>query len=93
MEIIGAIKGVIDRATKPPVVVDGENLVGLSQDALKEKVFQQLVSDPMQWNGAHAMHSQIAQEQMNEVAKGGKQAMISFLQGAEKMHEELGHKK
>jgi hypothetical protein len=69
MEIIGAIKGVIDRKTKPPVIVGGENLVGMSANDLKERVFQRLVSDPLQWNGAHAMHPETAREQMQEVAR------------------------
>ena len=69
MEIIGAIKGIIDKATKPPVTVGGENLVGMTQGALKERVFQRLVSDPLQWNGAHAMRPKTAREQMEEVSK------------------------
>lgn len=69
--------------TQTPVVVDGENLVGMSTNDLKERVFQRLVSDPLLWNGAHAMHPETAGKQMEELAKGGRQGMIEFLQGVE----------
>ena len=92
MEIIGAIKGIIDKATKPPVTVGGENLVGMTQGALKERVFQRLVSDPLQWNGAHAMRLKQHESKWKKFQRG-KQGMIDFLQGAEQFSKEVGHKK
>ena len=92
MEILGTMKGMVDRFTKPPLVVGGENLTGMSQTALKELVFRRLVFDKYQWNGAHPMSPETAREQMEEIATSGRQGMTDFLQGAEQMSQELGGK-